>query len=215
MPPPSVTALILSPSSLVLDRGGKSDLNAIAIDNNGIRVSVPNGTQVRVDDPLIATANLVGNLVHVTAIAAGSTKIRLTKGALTSNNATVDVRAGTTVPVLASIVVVVADSAPFVNTPVPVTAQLLDQTGVPLLAAGRMQHWTINGSAGALLNTSTSTTNGAGIATVTLIVSATPGAVQSVTCVDQVTGIAATSPLVVSIALPPPVPAAITISFPD
>jgi hypothetical protein len=95
---PSSVVMTLAPSDVSLDVGGTTDLHATARDSQGASVSLPNGTQVRVDDPLVATAQLLGPAVRVTAVGAGHTLIRLTKGSTQSNTTAVTVRAAAGVP---------------------------------------------------------------------------------------------------------------------
>ena len=67
-------------------------MTAMAWDESGVRVGVPNGTQVRLSNFAIATATLSGDQVTVRALAVGRCDVWLTKGAVASNLSEVNVR---------------------------------------------------------------------------------------------------------------------------
>lgn len=182
--PTTVSKLVLSPLQLAPGETGHATLTA----RNYLGASLPLPTDVAVvvtpSDRM--TVTLVGSkLVMLAGSTAGDVTITVTSPSAkqTSNKLVVTITNDPPIRVLTGVRVTSSSYAPQPSTPVTITAQALDQDGLPLSQPGIVFTWTKTGSGGSFAS-STSMTDATGKATVAFTPSATGGTSHVVTATD-------------------------------
>ncbi|HEX7243689.1 MAG TPA: Ig-like domain-containing protein, partial [Longimicrobiaceae bacterium] len=165
----------VSPDTATLAVGATRQLTATV--RNAAGNPVPGATVTWASsDTLVARVSATG---LATAVAPGVASVTATSGGR-SGGATLTVRTASLVP--AAYAVTTSTPDPVAGSTATLQAQLVDSAGIAIATAGKTVTWSSTG--GGTFASPTSTTNAAGVATVTFTVATTAGTVHRVTAAD-------------------------------